>query len=288
MSFIVLTLKVQSIANRELKKDYFCGMFEPTIEFREVTRSTNQDIKDLIERNKLTNNKLPELFTLYAGFQEAGRGQGDNRWFSDAGENILATIHFQPPISAAEQFRFNQFFSISIRQLLLKYVPEVEIKWPNDIYVENKKIAGILIEHSVCGERLSHTIAGIGLNVNQEAFISDAPNPISMFNIFDRKFDLNEELSKLLEQIGIWYQLLADGWDDKINEAYLSRLYRKGELCNFVTPAGERFSGQIENVEPNGRLAIDSNGEKRYFWFKEVSFWKPDSNQPAFLEQTEW
>ena len=248
------------------------------------TLSTNELLKSLAEKEP-----LPEGYTVMAVAQTAGRGQIGASWESQPGQNLTFSLLLRPDfLKADKMFMVSKVVALALTDYLASTGGIFKIKWPNDIYHFDSKICGVLIENQLMGSQIVYSIIGIGLNVNQEAFISDAPNPISMFNIFDRKFDLNEELSKLLEQIGIWYQLLADGWDDKINEAYLSRLYRKGELCNFVTPAGERFSGQIENVEPNGRLTIDSNGEKRYFWFKEVSFWKLDSNQPAFLEQTEW
>lgn len=247
-------------------------MFEPTIKFREVTRSTNQDMKDLIERNKLTNNELPELFTLAAGFQEAGRGQGSNRWFSDAGENILATIYFRPPISAAEQFRFNQFFSISIRQFLLKYVPEVEIKWPNDIYVEGKKIAGILIEHSVCGERLSHTIAGIGLNVNQADFPPALPNPVSLFQLTGKRYDVKTLAREIVTKCAENYEKLQKKQFEELDEEYLGCLYRKDVFASYLIN-NQIVCAKITGTDRYGRLLlVDRDGNAYCCCLKEIVF----------------
>lgn len=248
------------------------------------TLSTNELLKNLAEKGP-----LPEGYTVMAVAQTAGRGQIGASWESQPGQNLTFSVLLRPDFLKAEKmFMVSKVVALALTDYLASTGGIFKIKWPNDIYHFDSKICGILIENQLMGSQIVYSIIGIGLNVNQEAFISDAPNPISMFNIFDRKFDLNEELAKLLEQIGLWYQMLADGWEEKINDTYLKRLYRKGELCDFVTPSGERFRGQIENVEPNGRLTIESNGGKRYFWFKEVSFWKPDNNQPTFLEHTEW
>jgi BirA family biotin operon repressor/biotin-[acetyl-CoA-carboxylase] ligase len=248
------------------------------------TLSTNELLKSIADREPVA-----EGYTVVAVAQTAGRGQIGASWESQPGQNLTFSLLLRPDFLRADKmFMISKVVSLALTDYLESTGGIFKIKWPNDIYHFDSKICGTLIENQFMGDKIVYSVVGIGLNVNQETFISDAPNPVSMFNIFDRKFDLTEELPKLLEQIDLWYQMLADGWDNKINEAYLSRLYRKDEMCDFVTPSGERFSGQIENVESNGRLTIDSNGQKRCFWFKEVSFWKADNNRPAFLEQTEW
>ena len=232
------------------------------------TLSTNELLKSLADREP-----LPVGYTVVAVAQTAGRGQLGAVWESQPGQNLTFSVLLRPDfLKADKMFMISKVVSLAIADYLESTGGIFKIKWPNDIYHFDSKICGTLIENQLMGDHIVYSIVGIGLNVNQEAFISDAPNPVSMFNIFDKKFDLTEELPKLLQQIGLWYQLLADGWEDKINETYLDRLYRRGEPHEFVTPNGERFSGQIETVEPNGRLTVTTANDHRQFWFKEVDF----------------
>ena len=232
------------------------------------TLSTNELLKSLADREP-----LPEGYTVVAVAQTAGRGQLGAVWESQPGQNLTFSVLLRPDfLKADKMFVISKVVSLAIADYLESTGGIFKIKWPNDIYHFDSKICGTLIENQLMGDHIVYSIVGIGLNVNQEAFISDAPNPVSMFNIFDKKFDLTEELPKLLQQIGLWYQLLADGWEDKINETYLERLYRRGEQHEFVTSGGERFSGRIETVEPNGRLIVDTDNGQRQFWFKEVAF----------------
>ena len=232
------------------------------------TLSTNELLKSLADKEP-----LPEGYTVVAVAQTAGRGQIGAKWESQPGQNLTFSVLLRPDFLKADQmFLISKVVSLAIADYLESTGGIFKIKWPNDIYHFDSKICGTLIENQLMGDRIVYSIVGIGLNVNQEAFISDAPNPVSMYNIFDKKFDLSAELPKLLHQIDLWYQMLTDGWDDKINEAYLERLYRRGEPHVFVTPSGERFIGSIETVEPNGRLTISTANGPRQFWFKEVAF----------------
>lgn len=232
------------------------------------TLSTNELLKSLADREP-----LPEGYTVVAVAQTAGRGQIGASWESQPGQNLTFSVLLRPDFLKADRmFMISKVVSLAIADYLQSTGGIFKIKWPNDIYHFDSKICGTLIENQLMGDNIVYSIVGIGLNVNQEAFISDAPNPVSMFNIFDKKFDLTEELPKLLQQIGLWYQMLADGWEDKINETYLERLYRRGEQHEFVTSEGERFGGRIETVEPNGRLIVDTDNGQRQFWFKEVAF----------------
>ena len=232
------------------------------------TLSTNELLKSLADCEP-----LPEGYTVVAVAQTAGRGQIGASWESQPGQNLTFSVLLRPDFLKADRmFMISKVVSLAIADYLESTGGIFKIKWPNDIYHFDSKICGTLIENQLMGDHIVYSIVGIGLNVNQEAFISDAPNPVSMFNIFDKKFDLTEELPKLLQQIGLWYQMLADGWEDKINEAYLERLYRRGEQHEFVTPEGERFGGRIETVEPNGRLIVGTDNGQRQFWFKEVAF----------------
>jgi len=247
-------------------------MNEPIIQHIAVTGSTNRDLARMEGEAAAGGEPLPEFFTVAADFQESGRGQGSNRWFSDAGENILCSTLFRPPVPAAQQFLFNQYFALSVRKFLLRYVPEVQIKWPNDIYVGDKKIAGIVIEHSVVGERISRTIAGIGLNVNQERFPSPLPNPTSVLLETGVRHDVAALTAELVAVCAAEYGRLCEENADVLQSEYLACLYQRDEFCSYLI-GDERVTARIDGVDAYGRLLLsDKNGTCRCCGMKEIAF----------------
>lgn len=233
------------------------------------TLSTNGLLKSIADKESVS-----EGYTVIAVSQTAGHGQIGAFWESQPGQNLTFSFLLRPEFLKADQmFLLSKAVSLGIVDYLNSFGEEFKIKWPNDIYYKDKKICGVLIENQLMGDSIVYSIVGIGLNINQEVFISDAPNPVSLYNIIGRKLDLTAELPRLLDQIEVWYQMLADGWYDKIDEAYFSHLYRTGAHYMFRTSDSVLFSGFIANVESNGRLSIvDSDGETRSFLFKEVEF----------------
>ena len=245
---------------------------EGIIKHVNVTGSTNRDLAELQRIAETEGHPLPEFFTIAADFQEAGRGQGSNRWFSDAGENMLCSILFRPPVPAARQFLFNQYFSLTVRKFLLRYVPEVQVKWPNDIYVGNRKIAGILIEHSVVGDRISRTIAGIGLNINQKEFPAPLPNPTSIYRETGVRHDVGALTAELVAVCAAEYGRLDVRGSDELRSEYLACLYRRGEFHGYLV-GSERVTARIDGVDAYGRLLLsDKNGQNRCCGIKEISF----------------
>jgi BirA family transcriptional regulator, biotin operon repressor / biotin---[acetyl-CoA-carboxylase] ligase len=178
----------------------------------------------------LRDNELAEGTVIYTNHQSSGRGQGGNKWESEDGKNLLISIVLFPSmIIPAEQFHLSMAISLGICDFLDRYTSSVSIKWPNDIYVNNDKIAGILIENSIMGNLIEHTIAGIGINLNQKKFLSDAPNPVSLSNLTGKEYDLSECLIKLVSDLDKRYKSLIAGNAALIKAHYLSRLYRKGD-----------------------------------------------------------
>lgn len=188
--------------------------------FIDTIDSTNKKLKELL----VENPELPDYFCVAADYQSAGRGQGSNRWQSDKGQNVLASILFNPSYPPVRQFVLNQCFALSVRTLLSQYVEGVKIKWPNDIYVDWKKIAGILIEHHIEGERIKHTIAGVGININQTVFDADIPNPTSLKLLTNRDFDVHEMVLGLVYACQ-QYQCSENTDYRKIHQEYLENLF---------------------------------------------------------------
>ena len=154
----------------------------------------------------------------------------------------------------------------------------ITIKWPNDIYVGDKKLCGILIENALCGPTIDTCIVGIGININQELFTSNAPNPISLKQLNGRDNDREEIFEEIYQNILRYYDYLADNWqNDDIKQSlhyeYMNNLYRRVGYHNYSIPEGEKFSAEIEEIGPQGHLTLRlQSGELRIFAFKEVIF----------------
>jgi BirA family biotin operon repressor/biotin-[acetyl-CoA-carboxylase] ligase len=219
----------------------------------------------------LKNNDLPEGTIVYTNFQSAGRGQTGNRWESEDGKNLLISIVLFPSmINPADQFLISMTVSLGICDFLKKYTPGCSIKWPNDIFVSNDKIAGILIENSIMGDVIESSIAGIGFNINQEKFLSDAPNPVSLRMITGKNFDLKTCLNQLTSDLDKRYKQLIAGNSVQIKEEYVLQLYRLKEWCNF-RDLNNLYSGRIISVTDYGSLQIENrSGKISEYAFKEV------------------
>ena len=155
---------------------------------------------------------------------------------------------------------------------------KITIKWPNDIYVGDKKLCGILIENALCGPTIDTCIVGIGININQELFVSDAPNPVSLKQLNGRDNDRGEILEEIYQNILNYYDYLADNWQNNdikqsLHYEYMNNLYRRTGYHNYSTPEGEHFCAEIEDIGPQGHLTLRlESGEQRIFAFKEVIF----------------
>jgi BirA family biotin operon repressor/biotin-[acetyl-CoA-carboxylase] ligase len=243
-------------------------MTQFNIYFFDTLNSTNEKLKEL-----LSDGEIPEFSVVVTNFQTAGKGQEGNSWESERGKNLTASILLKPVFLPPDrQFYISKIVSLALADTIRSFDIKAEIKWPNDIYAGDSKIAGILIENSIMGAGISESIAGIGLNVNQEIFLSDARNPVSMKNIKGREFDVDEVSGVLLKNLKKYYDLLKSGGEKEIDERYFSLLYRREGIFRFKDPKGE-FSASIEDIEPMGFLILkDTRGQKRRYAFKEVEF----------------
>lgn len=211
---------------------------------------------------------------ILAECQTAGRGQRGHRWESREGENLTFSLVLEPTfLPPQEQFLISECVALGVCDALLHYGIEARIKWTNDIYVGDKKLAGILIEHKLQGSVLARTVVGIGLNVNQQEFSPDLPNPVSMAQAAGREFDREQVLQDVAMSLMARYGQLRDGGAEALQAEYHERLYRLGEEHWYALPDGERFRGTIRGVESSGALCIETDGGNvRKFLFKEVEF----------------
>lgn len=221
----------------------------------------------------LRESKPPEGTVITASFQDSGRGQAGNRWESEPGSNLLMSVILYPVIvKPAEQFVISQMISLAVHDLVSLHTAETRIKWPNDIYVRDDKIAGILIENSIMGERLGSTVAGIGLNVNQTHFRSGAPNAVSLALITGFSHDLQVITGQLTEMLDRSYGMILNGETATLATDYHHVLYRVGEWHRYADSRGE-FEGKIDCVMPDGMLAVHRrNGMRTEYAFKEIDY----------------
>lgn len=202
-----------------------------------------------------------------ADYQTAGKGCGTNSWESERGQNLTFSMLIHPEVAARGQFWITEVVSVALCNTLERYInKKVDIKWPNDIYVGDQKICGILIENRLQGTAIKDSIIGIGLNVNQQAFQSDAPNPVSMWQLTGQETDRKALLEAFL-------QAFNEAWESAtIAKAYRQRLYRREGYHAYCDKDG-RFEAELRNVMPDGRLELeDKNGNVRNYAFKEVKF----------------
>ena len=226
------------------------------------TDSTNSWLR----KGLTTDEQSDANIVVWAEYQTAGRGCGTNRWESERGKNLTFSMLIHPKeLPATQQFHISMAISLAICEALGQHIGDVSIKWPNDIYWRNGKIGGILIENTLKGSSIMESIIGVGLNVNQRVFKSDAPNPVSMWQICEHETDHEALLKDVLEA---FERILGS----TIREQYLSKLYRRKGYHPYADKEGA-FMAEIVTVEDDGHLVLrDDNGKERQYAFKEVQF----------------
>ena len=221
--------------------------------------------------NLLSKCKPIEGTAITAGFQSVGRGQIGRTWWGDAFKNLYTSIILSPRhIKSAEQWTINQAISLSIAECLESWIKlPVSIKWPNDIYIRDKKVCGILIQCVLSGKTIQHAVVGIGLNINQESFPNTIPNPTSLYMESGKKLPIIGIRNSLYAFIEKWYESTMTPNAGALQSKYLSRLYRRGESNAFMK-GGSMIYGEINGVDKIGRLILSINGKEEIFNFNEV------------------
>ena len=231
------------------------------------------------------SDALPHLYTIRTDFQTAGRGQAGNSWESEEGKNLLfSTLLRYDRILAAEQWRLSMLVAVTLWDTLAKYLPQEQltIKWPNDIYFGDKKLVGILIENSLSGQYVGYSIVGIGVNVNQTAWLSNAPNPVSMKEITGENYDVETLMNEWILSLKSWEIVPVED----IRAAYLAHLYRREGWYPYVerevslTPTAiaregidDSFLAEFVNVTEQGELLLRlQNKEEKKYHFKQIRF----------------
>ena len=223
--------------------------------FIEQTNSTNTLLKELIAKGQ-------EPDFIYAGYQTAGRGQTGNSWESEKGKNLICSILLPPNKNL-------YFLNIAVSVAILRLFDEpLTIKWPNDIYWKDKKLAGILLENAIIGNEVKYTIAGIGLNVNQTEFVSDAPNPVSLKQISGKEYAIDPLMQDLLEAV----HTVLNEPEEAVWSEYKAHLYRREGYWPFADQ-NSTFEAQIEDVLPSGEIVLkDPEGKERIYHFKQIRY----------------
>ena len=246
-------------------------------------QSTNTYLLDLLAQG----TTLPDTTVIYTLRQTAGRGQMGNSWESEPDKNILFSMLLCPTfLPIREQFLLSQICSLGIVETLDELVRtqhlqdevKLSIKWPNDIYAGDGKLCGILIENRLMGGTLQHSVLGVGINVNQEKWIGNAPNPVSL-KMLGVETDPLTVLDLVTKHIVELYNAFRDNKEmaNVIRERYMKRLYRKDGYYAYYDPAkDEHFDAEIAGVDAQGPLMLRlPSGEVRSYWFKEVKFVLP-------------
>lgn len=229
---------------------------------------------------------LPHLYTIRTDYQTAGRGQAGNGWESEEGKNLLFSALLRyPEVKASEQWRLSMLVAVGIREVLAALLPDknmLRIKWPNDIYYGDKKLVGILIENSLQGAYLDHSIVGIGVNLNQTQWRSNAPNPVSMKQITGVDYEPEQVLGAWIAAI----KRLETESTEHVKQAYMQHLYRSQGWHPYMerevstqpthiahTAEGDSFLAKVVDISPQGELLLQvESGEEKRFHFKQIRF----------------
>ena len=231
------------------------------------------------------SDDLPHLYTIRADYQTAGRGQTGNSWESEEGKNLLfsALLRYND-LRAADQWRLSMLVALALWEVLAKHLPEEQltIKWPNDIYFGDKKLVGILIENSLVGGYVGYSIAGIGVNVNQTKWLSNAPNPISMKEITNQDYDVETLMNEWIDAMKKWEQCTTD----ELSIVYLQHIYRRNGWHKYVerevsvapTSIAKQgidgiFRAELVGISEQGELILrKENNEEQAYHFKQIRF----------------
>lgn len=239
--------------------------------------STNSFVRAMLADEStggvVSASSLPGFTLVVADDQTKGRGQQGNSWETERGKNLTFSLLCHPLfLKASSQFLLSQCMALAIWQTLSPLVEGVSIKWPNDIYVGDRKISGTLIECDLQGKNISNCIIGVGININQTEFRSDAPNPTSLALLTGREHDREAILADLMAHFQRLYDMVQEDRADEVRRRYMQQLYRRTGMHRYSDVRGA-FMAEIADVEPTGHLVLRfADGNTVRYEFKEVRF----------------
>ncbi len=240
-----------------------------------ITHLNELDSTNAYIMREAENLEAPVM--ILAHTQTAGQGQRGNTWESEPGKNLTFSIFYRPDrLPPMAQFSMSEAVALGVVDFLAAHDIDAKVKWPNDIYVGDRKICGILIRHSILGGVVSSSVIGVGIDVNQKEFFSDAPNPVSMWQLTGKEYELSlmeKEIAELMEQ----RLKLIRTEDDRraLHKEFMGKLWRgDGALYPFTDVAtGEIFMARIEDIASHGPMTLRlEDGTARTYAFKEVVF----------------
>lgn len=219
----------------------------------------------------LHHQVLPEGTVIITNKQTEGRGQRGNKWLTEPGLNLTLSVILRPTFLAIkDQFYLTIVTALAVRDFINTQAEIVaQIKWPNDILINNKKAGGILIENQLQGEYISTTVVGIGLNVNQKNF--ELLSATSIRLEMNREFVLSEIFTDLLSNLESRYLTLRSGDLSSLKKDYLNSLFRLNEQHTYISN-NIQFTGVIRDIDAWGKLLIETEKGIKRFDLKEVSF----------------
>jgi len=238
------------------------------LQFDRVT-STNNVLSEMLSKSK----PLTEGSVIMAVEQTEGRGQLGSYWESEAGKNICLSLLYRPEfLTIDKQFYLSMAISMGICNFLEGELKcKVYVKWPNDIYIKQHKIAGILIENSLQANHLKTSIIGIGLNVNQLTFSTKAANAVSMKQLSGIEYSINDLVWRLFDSLESWYLILKDGKIEQIKKEYVSKLMHYN-IDAYYKIGGKEMKCKISNIEEDGRLVLLCGDELMKCDTREIEF----------------
>jgi len=234
----------------------------------EQLESTNSSALELLSKSNPS-----EGTAIMASFQTQGKGQYGREWTSAKGKNILCSIILYPNfLSIHKSFFLNIFAALAVRNTVADLIKaNVSIKWPNDIYINDKKVAGILIQNTLQNHSIKNSIIGLGININQIAFNKSLPNPTSLALESDRSYNLNKLSQNLFRQIESYYLMLKAKKFSDMRIEYNQFLYRKN-ISTVFDLNGIETEGKLTEIDDSGKLIIQYDGTSKAFDLSEVKY----------------
>jgi len=219
----------------------------------------------------LSDKSLPDGTVVWTPLQTQGEGQRGKLWISEEGKSLPFSIIFKPIVNVSQQFFFNKAIALGVCEGIASLGVKSKIKWPNDIYIEDKKVAGILIENSIRGNLLHEVVVGVGVNISQEQFDKDLPNPVSLKQVLQQTFDIEIVLKEFCYYIEKRYMQFKASHFERIDADYHASLYYFKQIKTFQL-GDKRFEAQILGVDKMGNIKLLHNGDTTVYAMGEVDF----------------